>query len=133
MSFFVVDRASTAPEDFPASGLLFAAVIGLAFFFTNTPLSDFLTSFVVRGVDSRGLGLVDVGEVDSELTGGGFAAFSLAATALRPMFDSCKSRMEVDYSLTKIIELLPVHFEPQTFFFALLFKHRLQEQDFILL
>ena len=58
------------------------AVAGFVFFFTSTPLRDFFVSFLADWLEPEGLGLLVATGVGSELTGGGFAAFSRAATAL---------------------------------------------------
>ena len=58
------------------------AVAGFVFFFTSTPLRDFFVSFLAEWLEPEGLGLLGATGVGSELTGGGFAAFSRAATAL---------------------------------------------------
>lgn len=59
-----------------------AVVVAFGFFFTRTPFSDFLVSFLIIGGGAEDLLLAVVLLGADGVTGGGFAAFSRAATAL---------------------------------------------------
>ena len=85
MSFISVE-AVCGSSAFPLPALdLDVAGVGLDFFFTITPLRDFFVSFFTGAavvVLALFTGGAELDEDEVLLIGGGFAAFSRAATAL---------------------------------------------------
>ena len=86
MSFIAVEAVcGSSAFPLPAIDLMDVAGVGLDFFFTITPLRDFFVSFFAGGavvVLALFTGGAELDEDGVLLIGGGFAAFSRAATAL---------------------------------------------------
>lgn len=89
-------------------GIALALPAGFVFFLTRTPLRDFLESFLTVGAAELVLALGTGGAASG--IGGGFAAFSRAATALRRyMSVEIQLPRHADV-LSEILELFPFCF-----------------------
>ena len=107
-----------------------AAVGFVAFFFTRTPLSDFLASFFAgAGAGFAFGGALLPAVLVAPIGGGLLAAVSRAATALcmwneyRISSVSSRETSARVHPLPKVFELLALHLLPEALFFALFLQY----------
>jgi hypothetical protein len=105
--------------------------VGLAFFLTTTPLSDFLASFFAADRGGWAKGFVLEPSPEPGMGGGLFKLLARAATALAQCWLRWK-RAESVNSLFKLFELFTVLFPTLAFFSLLALSYRIEELNLVL-